>query len=93
METIPITEAKARIAELADRAQREHANYTFTKNGRPAVVMMSVDQYESSMETLSILDAPETRADLTDSAESEEFTSEEEMAELMNARLGKDPAA
>ncbi|RKS07641.1 antitoxin YefM [Nocardiopsis sp. Huas11] len=93
METIPITEAKARIAELADRAQREHADYTFTKNGRPAVVMMSVDQYESLMETLSILDDPETRADLTESAESEEFTTEEDMAELMNARLGKDPAA
>jgi prevent-host-death family protein len=93
METIPITEAKARIAELADRAQREHADYTFTKNGRPAVVMMSVDQYESLMETLSILNDPETRADLAESAESEEFTTEEEMAELMKARLGKDSAA
>lgn len=93
METIPITEAKARIAELADRAQREHADYTFTKNGRPAVVMMSVDQYESLMETLSILDDPETRADLTESAESDEFTTEEEMAELMKERLGKDSTA
>ncbi|QRN78790.1 MAG: type II toxin-antitoxin system Phd/YefM family antitoxin, partial [Nocardiopsis sp. BM-2018] len=64
METIPITEAKAKIAELADRAQREHADYTFTKNGRPAVVMMSVAQYESLMETLSILSDPEARADL-----------------------------
>ncbi|WP_161625101.1 type II toxin-antitoxin system Phd/YefM family antitoxin [Nocardiopsis alkaliphila] len=42
METIPITEAKAEIAELTERAQREHADHTFTKNGRPAVVMMSV---------------------------------------------------
>ncbi|MFV2196255.1 type II toxin-antitoxin system Phd/YefM family antitoxin [Nocardiopsis sp. LOL_012] len=93
METIPITEAKTRIAELADRAQREHADYTFTKNGRPAVVMMSVAQYESMMETLSILADPETRADLAESADTEEFTSEEEMADLMDARLGKDSAA
>lgn len=93
METIPITEAKAKIAELADRAQREHADYTFTKNGRPAVVMMSVAQYDSLMETLSILSDPEARADLTESAESEEFTTEEDMAELMNARLGKGSAA
>jgi PHD/YefM family antitoxin component YafN of YafNO toxin-antitoxin module len=55
--------------------------------------MMSVDQYESLMETLSILNDPETRADLAESAESEEFTTEEEMAELMKARLGKDSAA
>lgn len=93
METIPITEAKAKIAELADRAQREHADYTFTKNGRPAVVMMSVAQYESLMETLSILSDPEARADLVESADSEEFTTEEEMAELMRERLNRDSAA
>ena len=93
METIPITEAKAKIAELADRAQREHADYTFTKNGRPAVVMMSVAQYESLMETLSILSDPEARADLVESADSEEFTTEEEMAELMRERLDRDSAA
>lgn len=93
METIPITEAKARIAELADRAQHEHADYTFTKNGRPAVVMMSVAQYDSLMETLSILSDPETRRDLAEAAESGEFTTEEDMAELMGARLGRDPRA
>lgn len=93
METIPITEAKAKIAELADRAQREHADYTFTKNGRPAVVMMSVAQYESLMETLSILSDPEARADLVESADSEEFTTEEEMAGLMRERLDRDSAA
>jgi glutaredoxin-like protein len=86
-------EVKAKIAELADRAQREHADYTFTKNGRPAVVMMSVAQYESLMETLSILSDPEARADLVESADSEEFTTEEEMAELMRERLNRDSAA
>lgn len=88
METIPITEAKAKIGELADRAQREHADFTFTKNGRPAVVMMSVAQYDSLMETLGILSDPETRADLAESAESEDFTTEEDMAALMEARFG-----
>ncbi len=33
METIPITEAKARIAELADRVAREHDHSTMTRNG------------------------------------------------------------
>ena len=34
METIPITEAKARIAELAERVAREHDHFTITRNGR-----------------------------------------------------------
>ncbi|MFL1376101.1 MULTISPECIES: type II toxin-antitoxin system Phd/YefM family antitoxin [unclassified Nocardiopsis] len=93
METIPITEAKAKIAELADRAQREHADYMFTKNGRPAVVMMSVAQYESLMETLGILADGEARADLREAAESEDFTTEEDMAALMEQRLGRNSAA
>ncbi|MEU3017340.1 type II toxin-antitoxin system Phd/YefM family antitoxin [Nocardiopsis sp. NPDC007018] len=93
METIPITEAKAKIAELAERAQREHADYTFTKNGRPAVVMMSVAQYESLMETLSILSDPEARADLAESSGSEGFTTEEDMDMLMNQRLNRGSAA
>ncbi|MGW8528460.1 MULTISPECIES: type II toxin-antitoxin system Phd/YefM family antitoxin [Nocardiopsidaceae] len=93
METIPVTEAKARIAELADRAQHEHADYTFTKNGRPAVVMMSVARYDSLMEALSILSDPETRRDPAESVESEESTTEEDMADLMKARLGREPRA
>ncbi|WP_306368283.1 type II toxin-antitoxin system Phd/YefM family antitoxin [Nocardiopsis sp. CC223A] len=93
METIPITEAEAKIAESADRAQREHADHMFTENGRPAVVMMSVTRYESLMETPSILADGETRADLREAAESEEFTNEEDMAVLMERRLGKDSAA
>ena len=39
METIPITEAKARIAELADRVAREHDHFTITRNGRADVML------------------------------------------------------
>src|SRR5271169_4559052 len=38
METIPITEAKARIAELADRVAREHDHFAITRNGRADVM-------------------------------------------------------
>lgn len=93
METLPITEAKARIAELADRAEREHDHFTLTKNGRPTVMLISVAEYESLMETLAVLSDPVTRADLAESAESEDYTTEEEMAEIMRKRLGKQGAA
>lgn len=89
METIPITEAKARIAELADRAEREHDHFTLTKNGRPTVMLISVAEYESLMETMAVLSDAATRADLAESAETEDDTTEEEMAEIMRKRLGK----
>jgi prevent-host-death family protein len=48
METIPITEAKARIAELAERIAREHDHFTITRNGRADVMLISVAEYEST---------------------------------------------
>lgn len=69
METIPITEAKARIAELADRVAREHDHFTITRNGRADVMLISVAEYESLQETLDILSDEETLADLRQSRE------------------------
>src|SRR5271166_1412839 len=64
METIPITEAKARIAELADRVAREHDHFTITRNGRADVMLISVAEYESLQETIDILSDEEALADL-----------------------------
>jgi mRNA interferase RelE/StbE len=50
METIPITEAKARIAELAERVAREHDHFTITRNGRADVMLISVAEYESMLD-------------------------------------------
>src|SRR6266496_6621066 len=69
METIPITEAKARIAELADRVAREHDHFTITRNGRADVMLISVAEYESMQETLDILSDEEALADLRQSRE------------------------
>ena len=61
METIPITEAKARIAELADRVARQHDHFTITRNGRADVMLISVAEYESLQETLDLLSDDEER--------------------------------
>jgi antitoxin YefM len=86
METIPITEAKARIAELADRVAREHDHFTITRNGRADVMLISVAEYESMQETLDILSDQETLADLRQSredfAEGETYSLEQVRAEL-----------
>jgi antitoxin YefM len=69
METIPITEAKARIAELADRVAREHDHFTITRNGRADVMLISVAEYESMQETLDLLGDDEALGDLRQSRE------------------------
>ena len=69
METIPITEAKTRIAELADRVAREHDHFTITRNGRADVMLISVAEYESLQETLDILSDEQALGDLRQSRE------------------------
>lgn len=92
MELIPISEAKDRLTELADRAAREHDHFTLTRNGRPHAVILSVAEWESVQETLEILADSEMRADLVEAAAAEsrgDETTEEEMAAVIAARLGK----
>jgi antitoxin YefM len=90
METIPITEAKARIAELADRVAREHDHFTITRNGRADVMLISVAEYESLQETLDILSDEETLADLRQSREDFEtgdtYSAEQVRTELKQRR-------
>ncbi|MBB4914268.1 type II toxin-antitoxin system Phd/YefM family antitoxin [Streptosporangium saharense] len=86
METIPISEARDRLPELADRAAREHDHFTLTRNGRPHAVIVSVAEWESLQETLELL------ADLVEATSAEargDVTTEEEMAAIMANRLGR----
>jgi antitoxin YefM len=90
METIPITEAKARIAELADRVALEHDHFTITRNGRADVMLISVAEYESMQETLDLLADDEALADLRQSREDfaagDTFSIEQVWAELKQRR-------
>lgn len=52
MTTVPLTEAKARLNELVDEAMTTHERVTITRHGRPAVVLVSVDDLESLEETV-----------------------------------------
>lgn len=93
METIPITEAKARIAELADRVAREHDHFTLTRNGRADVMLISVAEYESMRETLDILGDTDAVADIRQSREDfasgDAYSAAEVRAELeQRRRLG-----
>jgi len=92
METIPITEAKARIVELADRVAREHDHFAITRNGRAEVMLISVAEYASMRETLDIFSDDETVADLRQSREDfaagDTFGAEQVRAELEQSHRG-----
>ncbi len=52
MSTLPLTEVKAKLNELIDSAVTTHDRVTITRHGKPAAVLISVDDLESMEETL-----------------------------------------
>lgn len=64
MTTMPLTEAKAKLNELIDSAVTTHERVTITRRGKPAVVMLSVDDLEAIEETLFWLSQPGIHDDI-----------------------------
>jgi antitoxin YefM len=62
MSVIPLAEARARLSKLVDSAVRTHERTTITRNGVPAAVLLSADDYESLQETLETLADPDLMA-------------------------------
>ena len=54
-ETLPFSEVKAHLSEVADRVEREHDRILVTRNGRPSFVLLSPDDLASLEETVDIL--------------------------------------
>jgi antitoxin YefM len=69
MRTTSLSDLKAHLSEYAERAELEHEQYTITRNGRPAVVMVSADEWESVQETLFWLSQPRIDEDLAQAEE------------------------
>ena len=67
-EHVPLAEVKNRLSEVVDRLEREHGRVVITKHGRPAAVMLSLEDLESLEETLAILSDPELLAALREAA-------------------------
>lgn len=68
MRTVSISTAKAKLNELVDDAERTREHITLTKNGTPAAVMVSADEWESLQETLFWQSQPGIRDDLARAA-------------------------
>lgn len=54
MKTLPLSEVKTRLSQLIDQIASRDEMITITRNGRPAAVLVSPDEFESWKETVSI---------------------------------------
>ena len=58
MTTLPLSEAKARLSEIADEVGRTHERVHITRNGREYVVLLAAEDLESIEATLELLADP-----------------------------------
>ena len=54
MKTLPFVEARAKLSLLVDRVAAMDEEILITRNGRPAAVLVSPDEYEGWKETRAI---------------------------------------
>lgn len=59
MTTIALSDAKTHLARLLTEVEDLGEHVTITRSGRPAGVLLPVDEYEGLLETLEILADPE----------------------------------
>ena len=59
METLSLSEAKIKLSRLVDKVNTTDEEIVITKNGRPAAVLVSPDEFEGWTETLLIRSDPQ----------------------------------
>jgi antitoxin YefM len=85
-EHMSLADVKNRLSEVVDRLEREHGRVVITKHGRPAAVVLSIEDLEGLEETLDILSDPKAMARIRrakgeiEAGEVEEFTRDEALA-------------
>ena len=97
MDTLPLSEVKARLSEIAEEVERTHQRVNITRNGRRYVVLMSAEDLESLEATLELLSDPEALGRLAqaqaDLAGGRQVTEAEMAAEMEQRRLRERPSA
>jgi prevent-host-death family protein len=57
-EHLPLADVKNRLSEVVDRLEREHGRVIITKHGRPAAVVLSIEDLEGLEQSLELLADP-----------------------------------
>ena len=64
MKTLSLSEAKMKLSELIERVQTTDTEVVITKNGRPAAVLVSPDEFDGWKETIKIKSDKELMAEI-----------------------------
>jgi prevent-host-death family protein len=95
MTVIPLSEAKARLSEVADEVDRTHDRVHITRNGREYVVLISAEDLESLEATIELLSDPAAMERIREAEAAlarGEGTNDEDMALLMAQRRARERA-
>lgn len=66
--TLSISEARKKIFQIADDVAKASIHYILTENGKPKIVIMSAEEFESWVETLEVIkDFPDLDKDIKES--------------------------
>lgn len=64
MKILPLSEAKARLSKLVSTIGATDERIVITRNGRPAAVLISPDEFDSWSETVKIRSNPSLMRDI-----------------------------
>jgi prevent-host-death family protein len=93
MKYFSIAEFRANISKIIDSSTESHERVVITRNGEPAAIMLSIDDYESMTETMEILQDPKLSAEILEyisHPEGVEWVSEEEAKAAFDARIARE---
>lgn len=94
MSTVPLSEAKARLSEIADEVGRTHERVHITRNGREYVVLLAAEDLESIEATLELLADPQAQERIRDSQADiarGDVLDEQDMRALLKRSTGTQP--
>ena len=86
MNAIPLADAKNRLSEVVQSAQDTHERTIITKNGRPAAILLAIEDFEALEETVEWLADPTTLSDIHETDTGPSVSLEQVRAELQQRR-------
>ena len=95
MVTLPLSDVKARLSEIAEEVDRTHERVHITRNGREYVVLVAAEDLEAIEATLELLADPAAQQRIARSQEEiarGEGLSLDQVEQLMAERFGKHEA-
>jgi prevent-host-death family protein len=80
--TVPVRELRSELSQVIDRVADMREHVIVTRRGRPAAVLVPVDEYEALEETAEILSDPDTLAAIAEGRQEAEHGETVTLAEL-----------